>query len=74
MSKYEVIFGPYFPVFGLNTEIYEVNFYSRSDFCKTLHRRLWAGLWIYQGSEYINVLNTPGFWIYQGSEYASSHA
>ena len=25
MSKYGVISGPYFPVFGLNTEIYEVN-------------------------------------------------
>ena len=24
MSKYRVISGPYFPVFGLNTEIYEV--------------------------------------------------
>ena len=24
MSKYGVISGPYFPVFGLNTEIYEV--------------------------------------------------
>ena len=25
MSKYVVISGPYFPVFGLNTEIYGVN-------------------------------------------------
>ena len=25
MSKYEVLSGPYFPVFGLNTEIYGVN-------------------------------------------------
>ena len=25
MSKYGLISGPYFPVFGLNTEIYEVN-------------------------------------------------
>ena len=25
MSKYEVISGPYFPAFGLNTEIYGVN-------------------------------------------------
>ena len=25
MSKYEVFSGPYFPVFGLNTEIYGVN-------------------------------------------------
>ena len=25
MSKYGVISGPYVPVFGLNTEIYEVN-------------------------------------------------
>ena len=26
MSKYGVFSGPYFPVFGLNTEIYGVNF------------------------------------------------
>ena len=25
MSKYAVFSGPYFPVFGLNTEIYSVN-------------------------------------------------
>ena len=25
MSKYGVIYGPYFPVFGLNTKIYGVN-------------------------------------------------
>ena len=25
MSNYGVISGPYFPVFGLNTEIYELN-------------------------------------------------
>ena len=25
MSKYGLISGPYIPVFGLNTEIYEVN-------------------------------------------------
>ena len=25
MSKYGVFFGPYFPVFGLNAEIYSVN-------------------------------------------------
>ena len=25
MTKYEVFSGPYFPVFGLNMEIYEVN-------------------------------------------------
>ena len=26
MSKYGVFSGPYFPVFGLNTEIYSVNY------------------------------------------------
>ena len=26
-----VLFGPYFPVFGLNTEIYEVNLHVKSD-------------------------------------------
>ena len=36
MSKYGVFSGPYFPVFGLNTEIYEVNYsvfryFSRSE-------------------------------------------
>ena len=25
VSKYGVISGPYFPIFGLNTEIYEIN-------------------------------------------------
>ena len=28
VSKYWVFFGPYFPVFGLNTEIYGVNLFS----------------------------------------------
>ena len=30
VSKYWVFSGPYFPVFGLNTEIYEVNFRIQS--------------------------------------------
>ena len=34
MSKYRVISGPYFPVFGLNTEIYGVNFRIQSEYRK----------------------------------------
>ena len=34
MSKYGVISGPYFPVFGLNTEIYFVNFRIQSEYRK----------------------------------------
>ena len=34
MSKYVVISGPYFPVFGLNTEIYEVNLCIESEYRK----------------------------------------
>ena len=30
MSKYGVFSGPYFPVFGLNTDIYSVNLCSQS--------------------------------------------
>ena len=32
VSKYGVISGPYFPVFGLNTEIYEVNLRIQSEY------------------------------------------
>ena len=32
MSKYGVISGPYYPVFGLNTEIYEVNLRIPSEY------------------------------------------
>ena len=34
MSKYWVISGPYFPVFGLNTEIYSVNLRIQSEYRK----------------------------------------
>ena len=34
MSKYGVICGPYFPVFGLNTEIYFVNLRIQSEYRK----------------------------------------
>ena len=34
MSKYGVISGPYFPVFGLNTEIYGVNICIQSEYRK----------------------------------------
>ena len=32
VSKHGVISGPYFPVFGLNTEIYGVNSLSQSEY------------------------------------------
>ena len=34
VSKYRVISGPYFPVFGLNTEIYGVNLHIQSEYRK----------------------------------------
>ena len=34
VSKYGVFSGPYFPVFGLNTEIYYVNFRIESEYWK----------------------------------------
>ena len=34
MSKYGVISGPYFPAFGLNTEIYGVNLRIQSEYRK----------------------------------------
>ena len=34
VSKYGVISGPYFPVFGLNTEIYFVNLNIQSEYRK----------------------------------------
>ena len=38
VSKYEVISGPYFPAFGLNTEIYSVNFQIQSE-CRKMRTR-----------------------------------
>ena len=37
MSKYGVISGPYFPVFGLNAEIYLVNLRIQSEY-----REIWT--------------------------------
>ena len=34
MSKYGIISGPYFPVFGLNTEIYGMNLRIQSEYRK----------------------------------------
>ena len=34
MSKYGVISGPYFPVFGLNMDIYGVNLRIQSEYRK----------------------------------------
>ena len=34
VSKYGVFSGPYFPVLGLNTEIYGVNFHIQSEYGK----------------------------------------
>ena len=33
-SKYGVTYGPYFPVFGLNTKIYSVNLRIQSEYRK----------------------------------------
>ena len=38
LSKYRVIRGPYFPVFGLNTEIYGVNLRIQSE-CRKIPTR-----------------------------------
>ena len=38
MSKYGVISGPYFPVFGLNTENYGVSLRIQSEYRKILTR------------------------------------
>ena len=34
VSKYEVISGPFFPVFRLNTDIYGVNLHKQSEYSK----------------------------------------
>ena len=39
MSKYGVLFGPYFPVFGLNTKIYGVNLCIQSEYRKIQTRK-----------------------------------
>ena len=38
VSKYGVFSGPYFPLFGLNTEIYRINLRIRSEYMK-MHTR-----------------------------------
>ena len=39
MSKYGVFSGPYFPVFGLNTDIYSVNLRIQSKYRKIRTRK-----------------------------------
>ena len=39
LSKYEVFSGSYFPVFGLNTEIYRVNLCIQSEYGKIRTRK-----------------------------------
>ena len=39
VSKYGVFSGPYFPVIGLNTEIYVVNLYIQSEYRKIRTRK-----------------------------------
>ena len=39
VTKYGVFFGPYFPVFGLNTEIYSVNLRIQSKYRKIRTRK-----------------------------------
>ena len=38
VSKYGVFSGPYFPVFGLNTDIYKENFRIQSE-CRKIRTR-----------------------------------
>ena len=38
VSKYGVIYGPYFPVFGLNTEIHAVNLRIQPEYSKIRSR------------------------------------
>ena len=40
MTKYGVFSGPYFPVFGLNTEIYGVNLHIQSEYRKIRTRKI----------------------------------
>ena len=42
MSKYEVFSGPYYPVFGLNTEIYGVNLCIQSEYTKIRTRKIYV--------------------------------
>ena len=39
MSKYRIFSGPYFSVFGLNTEIYGVNLGAQSEYRKIRTRK-----------------------------------
>ena len=39
MSEYGVFYGPCFPLFGLNTEIYRVNFHVQSKYGKVQTRK-----------------------------------
>ena len=39
VSKYEVFSGPYFPVFGMNTEIYRANVRIQSEYRKMSTRK-----------------------------------
>ena len=39
VSKYRVFSGPYFPVLGLNTEIYSVNLHIQSEYWKIQTRK-----------------------------------
>ena len=38
-AKYEVLYGPYFPVFGVNTEIYSINLRIQSKYGKIRTRK-----------------------------------
>ena len=61
VSKCAVFFGPYFPMFGLNTEIYSVNLRIQSDYEK---------IWTRKSSVFENFsripLNLAGYWLKGG--------
>ena len=51
MSKYGVFSGPYFPVFGLNTEIYGVNLRIHSEYRKIRTRKNSVFKYFYRSEE-----------------------
>ena len=56
MSKYGIFSGPYFPEFGMNTEIYEVNLCIQSEYGKIQTRKN-SLIGHYSRSGYLNLCN-----------------
>ena len=66
VSKYEVISGPYFPVFGLNTEIYELNLHIQSEYRKirTRNNSVFGHFSRSVANQFVNVISTSIWCIY----------